>query len=181
LASAIFILPVFIVLVVYRNYIAFDPVGFLNEFTKLGIILLGMSLIYFISVGINTHSTKWKMLKTADNKLDYQDKMKILSSKLNKASHEVDSILEEIASISESREKAVAELEKKSQELAIRESELKDRISNLEKVPLPAVDYFLKVLEKGDRRSALRDYSLFGLGVIVSTAVSIILKYVFGM
>jgi hypothetical protein len=86
--------------------------------------------------------------------------------------------LEKIASVSKERVDTVSRLERQLEELSIREKQTKERIDALQKVPLEAIQHLEKVLEKGDRRSAWRDYMLFGLGVVVSTLIAIILKFI---
>lgn len=108
----------------------------------------------------------------------YSERVSRLTESLSKASAEVDEVLREIAVISRERSQAVTELERQLEELATREKQFKERIEALEKVPLEAVQHFEKMLEKGDKRSAWRDYMLFGLGVLVSTVIAIGLKLV---
>jgi hypothetical protein len=55
---------------------------------------------------------------------------------------------------------------------------IKQKIATLEKVPIEAMKHFEEALNKGDKRSAYRDYILFGEGVIVSTVISTILKLI---
>jgi prefoldin subunit 5 len=108
----------------------------------------------------------------------YSERVSRLTQSLSKASAEVDEVLKEIAIVSQERANAVASLEKQLEELATREKQVRERIEVLEKVPLEAIQHFEKMLDKGDKRSAWRDYLLFGLGVIVSTVIAIILKLV---
>jgi len=83
--------------------------------------------------------------------------------------------------VSKEREKSLSELESKLQDLSGREQELQKRVETLKQVPVPAVQYLLEATGQAERRSATRDYVLFGLGVVVSTLVTIILKVVFGI
>ncbi|HOD05052.1 MAG TPA: hypothetical protein PKH92_08415 [Anaerolineaceae bacterium] len=108
----------------------------------------------------------------------YGEKVSRLTESLSRSSAEVDQVLREIAVVSQERAQHVTSLEKQLEELATREKQVRERIEVLEKVPLEAVQYFEGMLDKGDKRSAWRDYMLFGLGVVVSTAISIILKLV---
>jgi hypothetical protein len=55
---------------------------------------------------------------------------------------------------------------------------IKQKIATLEKVPIEVMKHFEEALKKGDKRSAYRDYILFGAGVIVSTVISTILKLI---
>jgi len=55
---------------------------------------------------------------------------------------------------------------------------LRDRtqIESLKNVPIPAAEHFAMLLEKGQRKSAVRNYILFLAGVVVSAEVAIVLK-----
>lgn len=83
-----------------------------------------------------------------------------------------------MAHVAQERQSTVLALEQELSEISKREKELQERIENLEKVPIPAVQYFAELVEKGERRSAWRDYMLFGLGVLVSTVISIVLRLI---
>jgi septal ring factor EnvC (AmiA/AmiB activator) len=106
----------------------------------------------------------------------YKEQMAKLTQSLVRASSEVDHILQEMTEVSQQRETAITKLEQQLGSLSEREKELQKKIDTLEKVPLPAVEYFASVVERGEKRSAWRDYSLFGLGVIVSTVIAIVLR-----
>ena len=113
--------------------------------------------------------------------VSFREKMEKLTASLSSASSEVDKILEEIQGVSQQREESLRNLEAKLTEFASREQQLKNRIETLEKIPLPAIEYFLHETERSERRSAIRDYILFGAGVIVSAIVSIILRLIFNV
>lgn len=57
-----------------------------------------------------------------------------------------------------------------------REKELMERIETLERTPLAVAEHFAKLVAPGERRSAMRDYVLFGSGVVVSTAIGIVIQ-----
>ena len=109
----------------------------------------------------------------------YQERMESLSTRLSSAAAEVDLVLSEMTSASKSRQEALQALELELEQLANQRQEIQERIDALQQVPLPAVEHFLNATSRGERKSALRDHVLFGLGVIVSTAVTIILKLAF--
>jgi hypothetical protein len=46
----------------------------------------------------------------------------------------------------------------------------------LEKTPLAVAEHFAKLVAPGEKRSAMRDYLLFGAGVVVSTAIGIVIQ-----
>jgi uncharacterized protein YlxW (UPF0749 family) len=92
----------------------------------------------------------------------------------------VDTVLAELSQIAKDRESAVQKIEAELQSLQNREKELQERIKTLQKVPLPVAEHFAQLTASGEKRSARRDYVLFGVGVIVSTVIAILLK-VFGL
>ena len=110
----------------------------------------------------------------------FQAKIKKSLSALSNATREVDETVLAITKLATQREQTLSRLEAQLGELTTRESELKNKIQTLEQVPIEAIRHFEEVLNKGDRRSAYRDYMLFGAGVIVSTIIAILLKW-FGM
>ncbi len=141
--------------------------------------LLGGLTTYLVSR--NAYRESRRELAKKGNVLNYRERMNKLSAELARASSEIDNVLEEMAIVSRAREEALKGLESKVDELSNREKELQTQVETLKNVPLPAVEYFLQVSEKGEKRSATRDYILFGLGVIVSTVVAIVLKLVFSI
>jgi septal ring factor EnvC (AmiA/AmiB activator) len=106
----------------------------------------------------------------------YSDKLNRLTGSLQKASGEVDTLLKELASVAKTRATAVADLETQLRQLSDREQELKKRVEDLQATPIPVAEHFAALISKGERRSALRDYVLFGMGVVVSTVIAIILR-----
>lgn len=110
----------------------------------------------------------------------YGERLAKLNANLNKASTEVDSVLEELAQVAKNRENTVKRLETDLRSLEQRENELKERIALLENVPIPVAEQFSKLLEIGDKRNARRDYVLFGAGVLVTTIIAVIIQSVAG-
>jgi DNA repair exonuclease SbcCD ATPase subunit len=138
------------------------------------------SLIAAIIYTLFRNVTKSLFPTKEDVRISYADKMAELTGSLNDASRNVDRILEEMSQVSNQRQEAIAELETQLQSLTEREKQLKERVNNLEKVPLPAIEYFVAEIQKGEKRSAWRDYILFGSGVVVSTVATILLKVFWG-
>jgi hypothetical protein len=54
--------------------------------------------------------------------------------------------------------------------------ESQERIEHLQNLPLPVAEHFANLTLVGAKRSARRDYVLFGTGVIVSTLIAIGLR-----
>jgi hypothetical protein len=106
----------------------------------------------------------------------YQARLEKSLASLDAASKEVDQVVLEISKLTRERETTIASLETHLKNLSEREGELKSKIAALEKVPIEAVRQFEEILRRGERRSALRDYILFGFGVIVSGIIAVFLK-----
>lgn len=110
----------------------------------------------------------------------FSEKVKRLTETLDKASQEMDQALEEMSLVSQIRESALADMEKKLETLSGKEQQLKAEIQALETVSHPVADRFAELVERaserGERRSAIRDYALFALGVITPSLVSLLMK-----
>jgi vacuolar-type H+-ATPase subunit D/Vma8 len=107
----------------------------------------------------------------------YSERVGRLAESLTSSSKEVDSILKEIASVTSERHEAAEELEKELARLTENESELQQRINTLNSVPIPVAEHFAKLMDRGEKRSAKRDYLLFGAGVLTSIVSAIALKW----
>lgn len=99
----------------------------------------------------------------------YQDQISQLSNRLRSISDEAARIMAEMSIIMEERAFSVSSPETELENLSKKETELRDKLEALENVPIEAVDHFTALVEARERRSALRDYILFALGVLVST------------
>lgn len=117
-----------------------------------------------------------RLLKIPVPEKGYGERLDELTESLTKASRQVDEVLSELTVVAREREKNVRELEASMLVLEKHENDIKTRIEHLEKVPLPAVEHFAEIMNRGEKRSAMRDYMLFGAGVVVSTVIAIGLK-----
>ncbi|MGA2405118.1 MAG: hypothetical protein ABSF81_00010 [Bacteroidales bacterium] len=118
----------------------------------------------------------FKLFRLETPKKTYSQRLAELISNLSKSTKEVDSVINEITFVIKEREASVTKLESDLQGLSAREKELKERIETLEKVPISAADYFAKLVNTGEKRSAKRDYLLFGIGVIVTTTIAVLIQ-----
>lgn len=110
----------------------------------------------------------------------YQERIKDATDLLLTASGNVDQVLNELTVIAREKEITISQLENQLNKLSNRELALKKRVENLEKIPLPALQYFESLLKKGEKRSASRDYKLFALGVIVTSIIGTVFMIVGG-
>jgi len=108
--------------------------------------------------------------------IPYAERINKTLKSLRKASDEMALATNEFNDIMNEKQDTIAVLERKLSELADKELEMKTKIETLQKVPIEALTYFESILIKGDKRSAYRDYILFGVGVIVSMIITIVLK-----
>ena len=108
----------------------------------------------------------------------YGERLSALTSSLNKASREVDSVLKEVAQVARDRTITLQNLETDLENLETHELELKTRIATLKETPLPAAECFAKMMEPGERLGARRDYVLFGAGVVASTIIALVVQLV---
>lgn len=120
----------------------------------------------------------YKLIGKQESKKPYSERLAELTRSLNNASEEVDSILEELSRVAKDKQLSVKQLEQGLLELEKREKELKDQITELENVPIPVAEHFAKLMEYRERRSAMRDYVLFGSGVLVTTLITIIIQLI---
>ena len=106
----------------------------------------------------------------------YSQRLSKLTHSLTNASGEVDSLLTELGQVAKEKDTSVCKLEQGLTALEQKEQELKDRIKTLEGVPIPAAEHFARLMETGEKRSAMRDYVLFGAGVVVTTVITIVIQ-----
>jgi len=99
-----------------------------------------------------------------------------LFADLAKASAEMDRIVGEIEAFTKGRQTAVAKIESDLRMLSAQESELKKRVEGLQNVPLPAAEFFAKIIEEREKKTTVRDYLLFLAGVVASAVVALVLK-----
>lgn len=107
---------------------------------------------------------------------NHSDRLKTLITTLASASTHVDEIVAELSESAMERQQALVTLERELSGLEEREHLARKRVSDLENIPLPVAEHFAALLSTGEGRSRRRDYLLFGLGVVVSSIISIALR-----
>jgi hypothetical protein len=139
------------------------------------IIVGGITIALTFLVAMLSYIIKFSFSKGKPPK-SYGERLFELTSSLIKASSEVDAVLSELTQVAKDRENSAEQLEKALAGLEEREKELKERIDTLQNVPIPVAEYFAKLVEPSEKRSAKRDYLLFGAGVLVTTVIAIIMQ-----
>jgi len=105
-------------------------------------------------------------------------------SKLSSASQEIDVIIQNIVKDIKNRQTALEELKARHQTLLQEEGELSKRVEMLKDLPLEVAKYFQQIseqtLQQVEKRRARRDIVMFIFGILVTTAIAILLR-VFGV
>ncbi len=118
----------------------------------------------------------YKLRKGRRELPSYGERLSSLVGSLSKATREVDDILSELAGVARAREASVHVLQANLVALQGQERELRQQVELLQKTPVPVAEHFAKLVETGERRSARRDYVLFGAGVLVTTLIAILIQ-----
>lgn len=144
----------------------------------LGAILAALTSLLGAGFAITELMRKllYRILGKPEPPKTYAARLSELTRSLTNASAEVDSLLSELSNVAREKETYVKKLEEGLASLAQQEKELKEKIEALENVPIPAAKHFAKLMEPGERRSAMRDYALFGTGVLVTTLITIVIQ-----
>jgi hypothetical protein len=152
---------------------------FLQAFGAISIVMilvLGYFPVHWLSTAKRRRSLPAQRLQT-----EYRHRMQGLVEELARASSEVDDMLKEISEATADRQTLLCTLETRVKELSQREREQIERVQALENVAFPAVDYFLQVTSKGEKRSAIRDYVLFIASIVLGVVVTVVLAKAFGI
>ena len=156
-----------------------DPNQFFLNLSQSGYlsILLGLlvPVVGAVIVFLTARERRDDSRGSKEDMATYPERVKQLSSELARASSEVEHVLEELAIVSRSRTQAFANLEQRVKEVAQHEQDLQTRVETLKNISLPAAEYFLQAHEK-PKADPHRDYLVFGLGVLASAAITLILK-----
>jgi hypothetical protein len=99
-----------------------------------------------------------------------------LSLELQKKLDEVGEISQNLKRASEDWQQRYLVFESRVAHLSEKEKELREQVDSLGQIPLPAMEYFEGLLNKGERSAARRDYLLFGAGILATVALSLVLN-----
>ena len=111
-----------------------------------------------------------------DKNKPFKERLSESLDTLKNATEEIDGVIEEISKISKEKQQTIEKLETTLSELETRENDLKEKISTMEKVPVESLKHFEEILNKGNKRSATRDYVIFVSGIILTTIIAILLN-----
>lgn len=152
-----------------------DKILTLGIMTAVPMILAALVYLFYDVRRNNYIGRRRNQAVNYPNEETFSETISRLLGTLTASSKEMNSVFLEIEKAIAERTEAVARLEESLAELAHREQEAKERVATLEKTPVEVAQYFEEIIKKGDKRSARRDYFLFGLGVILSVVVGIVL------
>ena len=140
-----------------------------------GVVGVITQLIYYYSL---------RKKRAARREIPPGERIQRSISKLSSASQEIDAIIQDIVQDIKRRQLALEELKARHQTLSQEEAELSKRVQTLKGVPLEVAKYFQQIseqnLQQAEKRRARRDILMFILGIIVTTAITVLLK-VFGV
>lgn len=106
-------------------------------------------------------------------KPSYSDFMEELTSRLSRATGEIDDTVRQIQQLAEEQQSTLADLDFVVFDLESKEQEMRERIAALEDVSLPAVEHLTKLMEPGERRARNRDWIIFILGLVAGLIIQI--------
>ena len=138
--------------------------------------LLNVAVAVAVGVVVNL-ATSFLHSRSKKRQPTYSERLGKLADELTRSSRQVDEILGEIGAVTSERQRAAEQLEQELARLTASEAEIKQRIDALKDVPIPVAEHFTKLMDSGERRSARRDYMLFGAGVLTSIISAIALKW----
>jgi hypothetical protein len=106
----------------------------------------------------------------------YGEKLRRLFSSVEEASHSIDETLKEMIAVTSQREATVHALSETLRELEEKEGTIRSRIDALNNTPIEVAEHFATLVHSSERRSARRDYILFGAGAVLTALISVVLS-----
>jgi hypothetical protein len=100
-----------------------------------------------------------------------------LKAVLTAASAEVDQALAEVTTVVRDRERKLKEAEAVLEGLTQQETALRNKVATLSSLDEEQVRRITELLSPGEKRAAIRDYVLFGGGIVFSVVTSLGFKY----
>ena len=164
-------------------FLAFVSLGLFDQSLVFQIFAVFLPLVYYAAMGFSAvvgldMIRKGRVRVGWDQRMDYQKQLGKLGAQLQAVSTEIDEGMEELEIVRRERAERIRLLGVQVDELSERESELQARIDALSDVPLPVAEYFTQQVELGEKRSALRDYVLFALSVILGLVIGLLFEVV---
>ena len=109
---------------------------------------------------------------------DFKDRIAEITDRLKQSGSDAQSLLIELEQVMAARRQQLLDAQGRLQELQVAESEVKQRVELLQAVrPESAVainNLLDESLKARDKRSARRDWLIFGMGVLISAVISFV-------
>lgn len=135
-----------------------------------------LGLVGTLSSGVLLHGIRRLLGAKKPSQETYSERLADVTRRLMKSSSEVDGLLDEMARITKAREQELHRIERQLSQFQEQERSLEERIDALRDTPLPVAEHFARMIERGEKRSAWRDYILFATGVLLTTVIAIALR-----
>jgi len=143
----------------------------------LAVPLLASALLFVLERSLPDRTLRLLGIKKPRQET-YSERLADVTRRLMKSSSEVDSLLSEMETITKAREQELHRIECQVSQSQEEERSLEERIDALRDTPLPVAEHFARMIERGEKRTAGRDYILFGAGVVVTTVIAIVLRLI---
>ena len=143
-------------------------------------IVAGLAAAFFLGLSLLAISIRFLRSREGRKAIPPSLRVQESISKLSKASEEVDRVIRDVVAEMKAREDMLEELRKEHAALSEEERKLSDRVDALKHVRIEAAQYFQEInqknLEQTEKKRARRDFYFLLIGIILTTAIGIILK-----
>ena len=143
----------------------------LTIFAGLIALAIGKILSIFYKIILQNSSVN-------ESTINFSRRLGNLTNDLKNASSEIDKILIELSQVANNKQDTINKLESDLSLLEYRENELKKNIHSFMHSPLQTKEHFKMIFRSFEKRSTIRDYVLFTVGVILTTLISIITQLI---
>lgn len=104
------------------------------------------------------------------------EKFESLSQNLRSATLEIEGIISDLAENVKKKDGELMEVEAMLEVAKSKHAEIEGKIAVLKEIPLPVAEYFTELVNAIEKRSAARDYILFGSGLVAGAVINLVLK-----
>jgi hypothetical protein len=152
--------------------------------TILAAIITGAATIVASVIVITNTAIKKNIAskkKSLRMNITFSGKMERLNVELVKASHEIDSIISEMKISVDSRKKYIEELEYRLKELSLDENRVKEHFGGTKKINEKLIELLDEMFSINEKQSLRSKFIYLFIGLLASTGISFVLKYIFNM